>query len=1513
MYAGTATGGVWKTVNAGQSWAPLTDFIPVLSVSSLAMSPTDNNTLFVGTGEYSRGAGIFKSTDGGQTWAQLPQTATSDFYYVFALVFSPARPNNLYATTNSGVWMSPDAGNTWRPSLAGSTEEPMECSSLTVQSDQPKDILFASCSTYVFANQGSTYAIYRNLDAAGTGTWENVLTDPKMGPAALAVAPSKPTVVYAVATDADATSPFRYALLAVYRSTSRGDSRSWEVRTSNVSPDPVNPNILSYPQCPYSNNDHHGQGGYNLTIVVDPTNPDRLFAGGIDLFRSDDGGANWGYINGANQMFTQAAHVDQHILVFHPNYNGKGNQTIFAGNDGGVFRTDSALGQSATGAMAFCYPIPEAVGWTGLNNSFVATQFYHGAVYPGGTAYFGGSQDNGTSRGNDAGGPNRWAYLYGGDGGQVAVDPIDINTLFYEYINLSIIKSTNGGVTNFSATNGITEPSSDFLFINYYAIDPFDSLRLYTGGNSLWRTLDGGANWSAASSPLPVDSYGGQQYISTITISSADPNTVYFGTTSGYIYANGSALSANGKTEWSSSLPATGYVSRIVIDPRQPLTVYAVYATFRDTGILGQIFRSSDGGLTWNVLNGSGDAVFPDIPAHVLLIDPSDSSRLYVGTDIGVFVSLDGGASWMQDDDPFANAITESLVLDENGGTTSLYAFTYGRGTWRVPLPGKSGASCTYSLSTSTLDVSALGGLYSVDVDTAPGCRWVALPGSPPGQFVTSQTPIVNIQSPAAGRGPGRVYLVGSYNATGSPRTDTFFVQDQSVTVSQPNDSTGAHTTFNDELSSARQVTPLPYTDGIFNGSYTQSSSDPLHSCTGSRDFRTAWWTLNANLTGRILVTATDVNGGTGIVLSAYSFTAASQIGSELACSTIAQGSTRGQSTSIQFDVATGSTYAIEVSSPVPDGGFIAIAVSVLPEISVVPSKATVIRGTQQQFSTTVGKIPNTAVRWTLSPPIGIISPTGLYSAPADVITPTPVTIIAESLPYPVATAEGVVTVTPSIVANPSTLDFSWQPGAAPPATVKVALTAANAQNYNFTASSSATWLTIGSKAGPIPGNLSITVNPTGLYPGTYTAQVILNVSGVADSPLVIPVTFTIQENSSGPSAVTVIPASGTASGQTFTAVFSDPSSYANLQFGEININASSAVTAACDVRYDATSKALLLRTDDGTSWSSPVSPGVDGTASNSQCAIHGLPSRTIGAGKNLTIIVAVSFTQSFVGDKNVYLLAENKADSSGWQLSGAWTVNAAPSIVGVAPNWGSGSTQAFTFIYNDPTGAWDSNSYAEGSFNPVSPNSSSPPTDQNACSFWVNAPFGELGLWDDTATTYTFITFGQPQTAINSLCAINGSGSSGSQSGNIVTITLNISFSAPSDPILYIYTSESDGNSGNYWQAAGTWTVEAKPGAGATILASPASLKFSWTQGAEKPPLQNVVITTSPPGLAVTATAGVITPQGAQWLSVSINGSTLSVSVDPTGLAAGTYQGTVVLPIDGSSPLLIPVSLKVN
>lgn len=218
MYAGSATDGVWKTTNGGQSWAPLTDFLPVLSVSSLAMSPVDPNTLLLGTGEASRGAGIFKSSDGGKTWAQIPSTA--NIFYVYKLAFSQVRPANVYAATSSGIWISLNGGTSWNQSYPASGQS-ASCQSLAVRSDQPADIVYANCQSY--SNGATVSSVFRNSDAAGAGTWNNVLSDSRMGNVALAVAPTKPATVYAIAVDNEAASPFVNALLAVYRSTHNGD------------------------------------------------------------------------------------------------------------------------------------------------------------------------------------------------------------------------------------------------------------------------------------------------------------------------------------------------------------------------------------------------------------------------------------------------------------------------------------------------------------------------------------------------------------------------------------------------------------------------------------------------------------------------------------------------------------------------------------------------------------------------------------------------------------------------------------------------------------------------------------------------------------------------------------------------------------------------------------------------------------------------------------------------------------------------------------------------------------------------------------------------------------------------------------------------------------------------------------------------------------------------------------------------------------------------------------------
>lgn len=997
MYAGTASGGVMKTTNGGATWSPLTDFLPVLTVSSLVMDPSNSQTLYLGTGEVARGAGIFKSTDAGQTWNQLPQTTTTDFHAVYSLAIVPSRPTHIYAATATGIFVSTDAGVTWKRALLATNGNFSSCSSVKARGDQPADIVFASCGQ--FTGSKFVVTIYRNKDAAGSGTWDVVQTDPAMSNTALAISPTKPDTVYAVAVTNDSQSPFMNALLAVYRSTQGGDSGTWETRATTANPSSAAANILSYPQCSYPV-DHRGQGGYNLDIAVDPTNPDVVFVAGIDISRSDDGGVTWGHADGGNNKY---AHSDQHILVFHPGYDGAANQTLFVGNDGGVYTTAKARGATSS-TPGFCGGSPQ-IPWTSFNNTFAATQFYFGTVFPGGATYFGGTQDNGTPLGTDSTGINKWSIVYGGDGGQVAVDPLDPNDMFYEYVHLSLRKSTDGAANSHVSINGITEDPNNFQFINFFTLDPQDPLKMYTGGRQLWRSMDGADNWTAASAPT----LNGNQFdlISAIAVDPKDANHILFGTNlAGHIYRNSSALSTDGKTVWPSTAPRTGYVSSLAFDPNHAGTVYATYATFRANTSQSQIYRSDDAALSWLPIGNSGSAPLPDVPVHILLVDPDDSTRLYIGTDTGVFASFDAGQTWARDDTPFADAITESLLLERDGTAKYLYAFTHGRGAWRVNLNGGP-SGCVYSLSQSSVTVDSNDQVGALKVTTDSACSWSARPG----------TNFVSIQSPAVGKGSGTVYFKASNNSSTISRNDSFFVQNQAVSVLQLGDTTGSHFIKNDELSTAKIINSLPYGDVALNTGFTQNlATDPVHSCTKSADNKTQWWKYTATNNSRIIVAAVgrsqSVYGDAGIVVTAYPLSGTT-LGAELACTRIPASTTDPVTGTIQFNVTSASSYAIEIGGINGDNAQINIETSVLPSMSLTPSAPTIAAGQKQQFSANVLNTPNTAVRWLLSAPIGSIDSTGFYTAPTQLDAPVNVTVLARSFANPNATASAAVAIQP--------------------------------------------------------------------------------------------------------------------------------------------------------------------------------------------------------------------------------------------------------------------------------------------------------------------------------------------------------------------------------------------------------------------------------------------------------------------------------------------------------------------
>ncbi|MBL8204070.1 MAG: hypothetical protein JNM09_07560 [Blastocatellia bacterium] len=759
MYAAGVAGGVWKTTNGGARWEPLTDLIANIAVSCLAFDPNNPDVIYAGTGEgffnndAVRGAGIFRTTDGGVNWTRLETTGTSDFYYVNDIVVSKSNSQRLYAGTHTGVWRSLDGGATWGKVLNYTDG----CLDLVIRTDQTTDYIFAACGTFRGAE------IFRNTDAGGAGTWTSVYRENGMGRTSLALAPSNQNVIYAVAAST-LSGPFRDGLHAVFRSTSSGDSGTWTAQARNNNALKLNTVLFSNPlgafrsECGLGAGGFSNQGWYNNVIAVDPLDENKVWVGGIDLFRSDDGGANWGIASywWPEPSVPQYAHADHHIIAFHPNYNGTSNKQMFIGNDGGVYRTDDARALVATGITATCNPSASGVRWTSLNNNYGVTQFYHGAVFPDGKSYFGGTQDNGTLLGTDANSINGWREIYGGDGGYTAIDPMNPQVLYASTPGGRFLKSTDGGLTFAEAVLGIADTRP--LFIAPLTIDPSNSLQLWTGGEKIWRTGNGAASWVEAAST------GGLQ-VGCIAVSALDSNYVIAGTSGGSIYYSGGAIS---KGSWLYTTPRNGFVSGVAFDPFDKRAFYAVYSTFGGS----HVYRVSDLGSQWIAIDGQGTGRLPDIPVNSIAVDPSNSSRLFIGTDLGVFSSTDKGNTWAVENTRFANVAVESLIINTVNGVTSLYAFTHGRGVWRVVLDTQ---LCSSTLSSAQQHFSGDGGKSSVSVATTATCDWQA----------NSNATWVTIDSGTSGKGNGSVAFTVTANTFNEERVGTLTIAGKSHTIVQ--------------------------------------------------------------------------------------------------------------------------------------------------------------------------------------------------------------------------------------------------------------------------------------------------------------------------------------------------------------------------------------------------------------------------------------------------------------------------------------------------------------------------------------------------------------------------------------------------------------------------------------------------------------------------------------------------------------------------------------------------------
>jgi photosystem II stability/assembly factor-like uncharacterized protein len=655
MWVASVAGGIWKTVNGGTTWGPLADFMANLNVSTLIVDQTNPDMLYAGTGEgfYNidafRGAGIFRTIDGGATWVQLPATATANYQYVNRLAVT-RDGSTLLAATRNGLFRSVNFREA----------DPAQVSFQPVQGLSNRDLMTVVChptdpARCVVGGRGRTAYYTTN---AGT-TWnpssglpDSSPTETFVGRVELAYASKNPNVVYASVDNNEGQ---------IYRSDNGG--MTFQLRSSDTG-------YLS------------SQGWYGNTIWAgDPGDENFILVGGIEVHRSVDGGTTLEKISDWN-LFPRTAHADQHAIVSHPNYNGTTNTTVFFTNDGGVYRNDDVINTTTTS------------GWVGLNNNFGVTQFYGAAGNLASGRIVGGTQDEGSilyqpPPGSDTG-PNGYSTMSYGDGGFAAADWSDPNYVYGEYVYLQLQRSTNGGLKAGYIYDGIQDAGSrtTALFIAPFILDPADPATMLAGGQSLWRSTNVRAatpSWKRIKGPLP----NGVGLISAIAARPADAgkqrsNLVWVGYSAAspsdtlgagqvFVSVDADQQTPTWRRVGVGKLPKR-FVTRIRVDPRDPQRVYVTFAGYQSDNL----WRTADGGTTWDKITQG----LPSVSIYDVAVHQGDSKLLYAATEVGVFASGDGGETWWATNEGPANvAVNELFWMGD-----LLLAATHGRGLFWIDL-----------------------------------------------------------------------------------------------------------------------------------------------------------------------------------------------------------------------------------------------------------------------------------------------------------------------------------------------------------------------------------------------------------------------------------------------------------------------------------------------------------------------------------------------------------------------------------------------------------------------------------------------------------------------------------------------------------------------------------------------------------------------------------------------------------------------------------------------------------
>ena len=661
-FVASASGGVWKTENSGTTWTPVFDHEGSYSIGTVTLDPKDSSVVWVGTGESNSqrsvgyGDGVYRSEDGGKNWKNLGLKHSE---HIGRIVIDPRDSNVVYVAAEGPLWSSGGERGLYKTKDGGANwEKVLKISDNTGVADvamdpQNPDVLYAAAyqrqrKVWTLIDGGPESAIYKSTDAGKN--WNKLssgLPKEDMGRIGLAISTVDSNVIYATIEAANKAG-------GIFRSQDAG--ATWEKRNS------FDQTAMYYGQ-----------------IFADPKNVDRLYVANFNMMVSDDGGKT------LNKLPSKSKHVDNHAIWVDP----QDNNHYLIGCDGGIYES-----------------YDRAATWEFKANLPLA-QFYDVAVDNALPFYniYGGTQDN-----NDVGGPSRtvnssgitnadWFITQGGDGFRSVIDPEDPNIVYAEYQEGALTRydRRTGERTGIQPAETENWPIYRWNWDSPILISPHSHSRLYFGANKVFRSDDRGDTWRAISpdltqqidrnklpvmgkvwGPDAVAKNASTSFYSNLTDISESPlkeGLLYVSSDDGLIQ-----ITDDGGQNWRKlgkfpGVPERTYVSRVAASRHNVGTVYAAFENHKEGDFKPYLLKSTDSGRSWNSIAGN----LPDNgPVLALAEDPVNPNLLFVGTEFGLFFTVNGGKKWVQFKGDFPTIAVRDLKIQER--EADLAMATFGRG-----------------------------------------------------------------------------------------------------------------------------------------------------------------------------------------------------------------------------------------------------------------------------------------------------------------------------------------------------------------------------------------------------------------------------------------------------------------------------------------------------------------------------------------------------------------------------------------------------------------------------------------------------------------------------------------------------------------------------------------------------------------------------------------------------------------------------------------------------------------